>query len=111
MAGGIGERLPEGGPVPPHGHVPGVALDDVYRRVPAVRVVVVSRREVHEQRPLVRVIERVTAQQFAADDVLVDAAGEIRGPGQHGFSLAELLRDPQVTEDSRSDGTGCLGQH
>src|SRR5207302_4322987 len=77
-------------------------------RVPAVRLVVVPRRQVHEQRPLVRVTERVTAQQLAADDLLVDAAGQIRGPGQHDSSLAELVRDLQVTEDSRSDRTGCL---
>src|SRR5208283_1987158 len=84
---GLGERLPEGGPVPPHGHVPGVALDDVYDRVPAVRLVVVPWRQVHEHRPFVRVAERVAAQQLAADDALVDAAGEIRGPGQHGSSF------------------------
>jgi hypothetical protein len=54
--------------------VPGVALDDVHRRVPAARFGVVARRQIDEHRALVRVAERVAAQQFAVDDLLVDTA-------------------------------------
>jgi hypothetical protein len=73
--GGLGERLPEGGPVPPHRHVPGVPLDHVHGGVRAVRLVVVAGRRVHEQRPVAGVPQWVAAQQLAADHVLVDPTG------------------------------------
>jgi hypothetical protein len=50
--------------------VPGVPLDHVHGGVRTVRLVVVAGRRVHEQRPLVRVPQRIAAQQLAADHVL-----------------------------------------
>ena len=85
--GRLGERLPVGRPVAPDPHVPGEAGDHVDAGVAALRLVVVARRDVHEQGPLVRVVQRVAAQQLAADDVLFQAAGELGGPRQHAHSL------------------------
>jgi len=73
--GGLGERLPEGHPIPPHRHMPRVPLDYVHGGVRAVRLVAVAGWRVHEQWPLVRVSQRIVAQQSAADHVLVYPSG------------------------------------
>ena len=74
--GGLRERRPEGGAVVPHRHGARVALDDVHRRVAAVRLVVVARRHVDLERALGGVAERVAGELLAHDRVPVEAAGE-----------------------------------
>ena len=66
--GGLGERLPVGRPVAPHRDVAGVALDHVDRRVgPRSGSSSYPGGRYTQQRPLVRVTERVPAQQLAGD--------------------------------------------
>src|SRR5580700_4629166 len=55
--------------------------------------VVISGRQVHPDRTLVRVAERVPPEQLTADDMLVDTAGEIGRPGQHGFLQGSARTD------------------
>jgi hypothetical protein len=86
--GGLGKGLPEGLTVEPHADLAGVPLDHVDARVAAFQVVVVPRRRVDEQRPLVRVAQRVPLEKLAGDDALVELASEIRFPWQHGVLLA-----------------------
>ena len=62
-------------PVAPHGDEPGQALDHVHGGIPADRVVVRSPAAGRRATTIMRVAERVPAQQLAADDVLVDTAG------------------------------------
>src|SRR5205823_2338233 len=75
---------PERGAVPPHVQLPGESLDGVDRGVPAPRVVVVPGRDVHPQRPVGRVAERVVLERLPVDRVLLDASGELDAPGFHG---------------------------
>lgn len=74
---GLDERLSERGAVAPHAQLPGVALDDVDRRVTAVRLVVVSRRHIDPQRALMGVPERVAPQSGAVEDMLVNATNGV----------------------------------
>ena len=83
LVGDLGIRLAERRAVAPHRQHPGVALEHVHRRVAGVGAVVPG-RDVHPQRALVRVAERVVAQQLAVDQQLVDASGERVAPRQHG---------------------------
>ena len=69
--------------VPPHVELPGQALEDVDGRVAALGVLVVAGRDVDPERPEVRVAERVSAQELALDDVLVEAPLELGRPRQH----------------------------
>jgi hypothetical protein len=83
LVGELGEVFAEWRAVPPHVELAGEALDDVDRRVAAFRLVVVARRRVDPQRPLVRVAERVPAELVADDRVLVEAALGIERPRIH----------------------------
>ncbi len=100
---GLGERLPEGAPVGPRGHVAGVSLDHVHRRVAPAGLVVVTGRQVDPDRPLGRVTQRVAAQKLAGDDALVDPSGEFRGPGQHETSIGRSSIAP-VSQHPRPEG-------
>ncbi len=75
--------LPERRPVEPHPDVTGVPHRHVDRGVALVGVVVPG-RQVDEHRPLVRITERVPAQQLALVRRLLEPAVEISGPRQHG---------------------------
>ena len=79
----LGERPAVRRPVPPHGNLPRVALEDVDGRIAALGLVVVAGRHIHPERSLVGVAERIAAERFALERVLVDAPGERVRPGLH----------------------------
>ncbi len=93
------ERLcAERRPVAPHVELAGVALDHVDRRVATFRLVLVTRREVDPQGPLVRVAERVPAERLAREDVLVEASGLRVAPGRrHAFGVVQGRRSASAT--------------
>ena len=68
VVGELREVAPERRAVAPHVELAGEALDHVDRGVAAIRLVVVARRQVDPERPLVRVAERVSAQRVALED-------------------------------------------
>ena len=101
------EVPPERRAVAPHVELPRQALDHVDRRVAALRVVVVAGRHVDPERPHVRVAERVVLQHLALELVLVEAAGELVGPGLHGSGCyaeagAGVTGNPLLSSSPRS---------
>ena len=79
LRGGRSERRP----VPPHVDLAGHPLDEVDRRIAPGRSVVVTRRDVHPDRPLRRVAERVADERRAVDRELIETTVERPGPGTH----------------------------
>jgi hypothetical protein len=60
-------RLAKRRPVQPHAGMSAVSGRYVDHRVPPAAVVAVSGRQVHQQRPLMRIAERVVPQQHTVD--------------------------------------------
>jgi hypothetical protein len=84
---GLGERRAKRRAVVPHRDRARVALDDVYRRIAPLGILVVARRHIHLDGAVGGVAERVVRQKRAGDGLPLDAAGErplvgvgIRGP-------------------------------
>jgi hypothetical protein len=95
--GELGEVLPERRAVAPHIQLAGEPLDHIHRREPRIRVVVVPRREVHPQRTIRGIVERVAEQRPAGDRVLVEASLRFERPGFHRGSFLPIRPADQGT--------------
>ena len=78
---GFDEREPVRRPVVPHGQVAGVTLQHVDAGIALVGVVVPG-RYVDVERPVDGIAQRIATQGFRCDDVPVESAGQLGGPGE-----------------------------
>ena len=88
----LGDGGPQGGAVPPHVDLAGVALDHVDAGVAASRVVAHPGGQVHPERPLVGVAEGVALQHPAPDGLLLEPPPEFRPPGPHSRGAASRAK-------------------
>ena len=114
--GGFGERQAVGAPVGPHRHGTGVALDNVNRRIPLGRAVVVAGGHVHPERALNRVAQGVAFEGPTVDRQPVDSPRPLRFPWRrhlsHGMAApanSRSRRSPRWRRGVRSSLRPPLG--
>src|SRR6185312_15927096 len=78
----LGRVLAERRTVAPHVELSGEALDQVDRRVPALRLVVVPGRHIDPERSYMWIAKRVVLEGRALERMFLETAGEVDRPGQ-----------------------------